>query len=408
MQPSVRQAHTLNDVAVRFSNGLEVTFEQMLGGFDSCCVPMLVDAWVHEDAQETVADAFLCIGDDPVDAWQSPHNVIKNHRLLASPWLSVSTDVPAIAVGSGPSLDEMLPTLRELQNKALIVCAHSTLDKLVTAGITPHVCTPLERLSETKTITCDVPCETYYGGLPVVPQELDLFKRHILVTGGNPVYAWANILHPGFSGGSNSGTLAAAVACKLTTGPVYLAGMDMANGHFDGYRFSEFGNDCEIMCVDGVMRPSVFFWQRNCREYSRLTKNSTIIQCAPQGAAIHGAMSGKLPDPSMLNTFVFEAKGEIDTGLEPSLVAKAKDLRNSWDGIIKKIEAAKDMNDINAYTLSITHGLLLSELFHSIYGQLSVEKRLGHKDVVIPWFKEAAAQTMRCIRGMILEATSGI
>ena len=49
------------------------------------------------------------------------------------------TDVPAIVVGAGPSLDANLSALRDLQNRALLIAVDTALRPLLTAGIRPHL-----------------------------------------------------------------------------------------------------------------------------------------------------------------------------------------------------------------------------------------------------------------------------
>jgi hypothetical protein len=405
MPSNVPQAPTDDEIAVRFPDGVSLTFGMLKQGIHATRAPMLMHSWVHDAAQDAAEDAYLAMGDDPVDAWQGPHNLIRNHHLAAKPMLEICTDVPAIVCGSGPSLDAMLPQLRELQSKALIICAHSTLDHLVNAGITPHVCTPVERIGKSRVISVDVPRDTWYGGMPIIPGEPDLFSRHFLLTGPSPLYEWAGLWRDGFPGGSTTGTLAAVVAASLTTGPIYLVGMDMAGTHCVGFRHAEETLHHQILCVDGETRPTALIWLRNRGEYARVAEIRRVIQTSPFGAVIPGAVTGTLPDPASMSPFTFTFSGTGIQRREQVLVDRAKSLRNAWDGIITRIDAAQTMADIHVHSLCEEHATILAELFHSIYGQLSVVKRLGHKDVMIPWFKEAAGNTMRSMRGLMLEAT---
>ena len=48
-------------------------------------------------------------------------------------------DIPFILVGAGPSLDESIEFLKEVQNRAIIVCSNSPLRKLINNGIKPHL-----------------------------------------------------------------------------------------------------------------------------------------------------------------------------------------------------------------------------------------------------------------------------
>lgn len=47
--------------------------------------------------------------------------------------------VPAVVVGAGPSLDDNLPSLRTLQDRAVIVATDTTLGPLLSGGVRPHL-----------------------------------------------------------------------------------------------------------------------------------------------------------------------------------------------------------------------------------------------------------------------------
>jgi hypothetical protein len=46
---------------------------------------------------------------------------------------------PALCVSAGPSLDEFLPSIKELKDKVVIVALDSAVSTLIPAGITPHI-----------------------------------------------------------------------------------------------------------------------------------------------------------------------------------------------------------------------------------------------------------------------------
>ena len=58
-------------------------------------------------------------------------------------------DIPLVLVGAGPSLDESIDFLREVQNKAIIVASNSPYRKLVNNGIRPHLAVTADPLSPT-------------------------------------------------------------------------------------------------------------------------------------------------------------------------------------------------------------------------------------------------------------------
>lgn len=77
------------------------------------------------------------------------HNIAANLPRLASvpDWTALGDHFrnrPAILVGAGPSLDKNLDQLREIQGRALICAAHTTVMPLVQAGIFPDLVAIIE------------------------------------------------------------------------------------------------------------------------------------------------------------------------------------------------------------------------------------------------------------------------
>jgi hypothetical protein len=59
------------------------------------------------------------------------------------------TDIPFILIGAGPSLDESIDFLKEVQDKAIIVASNSPYRKLINNGIKPHLVVTADPLSPT-------------------------------------------------------------------------------------------------------------------------------------------------------------------------------------------------------------------------------------------------------------------
>jgi hypothetical protein len=74
---------------------------------------------------------------------------------LVSPWFAFGSSLniiseefkgrPFVWVASGPSLDKNFQLLKEINNRAVIICADSALKKLLGDGIIPHIVVALER-----------------------------------------------------------------------------------------------------------------------------------------------------------------------------------------------------------------------------------------------------------------------
>lgn len=58
-------------------------------------------------------------------------------------------DIPFILIGAGPSLDESIDFLKEVQDKAIIVASNSPYRKLINNGIKPHLVVTADPLSPT-------------------------------------------------------------------------------------------------------------------------------------------------------------------------------------------------------------------------------------------------------------------
>ena len=84
---------------------------------------------------------------------------LQENTLENMPYMSNSPDVgeladlfkdtPFILVGAGPSLDDSIDFLREVQDKAIIVTSNSPYRKLINSGIRPHLAVTADPLSPT-------------------------------------------------------------------------------------------------------------------------------------------------------------------------------------------------------------------------------------------------------------------
>ena len=81
-------------------------------------------------------------------------NTLKNlPHMFASPDIGELAgkfkDIPFILIGAGPSLDESIDFLREMQDKAIIVSSNSPFRKLINNGIRPHLVVTADPLKAT-------------------------------------------------------------------------------------------------------------------------------------------------------------------------------------------------------------------------------------------------------------------
>jgi hypothetical protein len=91
-------------------------------------------------------------------------------------------DVPFILVGAGPSLDDSIDFLREVQSKAIIVTSNSPFRKLINSGITPDLVVTADPMEPTLAGFLNVDC----SGVPLAcpfsahPKIVEIFKERIL------------------------------------------------------------------------------------------------------------------------------------------------------------------------------------------------------------------------------------
>jgi len=238
---------------------------------------------------------FLTFGDDILDT------VIGLDVIKSNAWLLNADPLPvgiyhgdSISVGSGPSLDQYIPFLRDAQDKVLIVASHSAIPRLIACGITPHVICPKERLPDPDKIPLPLPSSVVYAGLPLVPIAPDMCSRHYLVGDVGKVSRWLGISREDIPVSTTSGTLSAWVAARLATGTCWLVGHDLAQGHYAGFAFAEENQSGSVLCADGVERASNRVYRQALHELEGMTEHHRIVQCAPGGAVIAGAESRPL------------------------------------------------------------------------------------------------------------------
>jgi len=91
-------------------------------------------------------------------------------------------EIPFILVGAGPSLDESIEFLREVQDRAIIVTSNSPFRKLINSGIKPHLVITADPLSPTmngfRNVNVDgVPLACPYSAYPEI---VKLFSGRII------------------------------------------------------------------------------------------------------------------------------------------------------------------------------------------------------------------------------------
>jgi hypothetical protein len=168
-------------------------------------------------------------------------NTLSNLRALAtegdvSALTHASPGMPAILVGAGPSLDDVLPALRDAQNSALIISVDTALRPLLAAGISPHVVVAVDPGEANTRHLWDLPpCPDTYlvTEASVDPHGLEHFKGHTFLFSVSDHEPWPWLRAHGQSRGRLRAwgsvlTSAFDLALRMGCDPIVFTGADLA------------------------------------------------------------------------------------------------------------------------------------------------------------------------------------
>lgn len=266
-----------------------------------------------EDAAQLLIDSY---GNSPLDTMVGIEHMLANlQEIVNNPGINLLFDKfkgkPGFVVASGPSLSKNGHLLKQIENKALIVCANSTLRLLINMGVKPNLVAVLERFPAVVKLLDgfrreDVE-EVYCVACPVIPPEA--FAAYagprIITYRDYPQFDWLEVDRGNIKIQYSSGNMAFKIAQILGCDPIVLVGQDLAfspQGHThaygnpgteDGkaeYVFTGGGNLIE---VKGNNEPTVLTnqaWYQCIRGYELdiAACNCTVINSTEGGAYIKG------------------------------------------------------------------------------------------------------------------------
>ena len=198
----------------------------------------------EETRSNIKATLYQCLADQPYqygnDIYDSlvgiEHASANTAALLPAPTLGEMKGFfgqrPIISIAAGPSLQDHIDELKEIQDRCILIACDAVLPGLIDAGIEPHFVTPLERVAQNAHFLAKAEgTNVIYAGLPVVPPfGVNYFgERNIGVYAGDRLYDW---LLPEadhrINTGTSTGVLSFTMAGVLGSGDVYLVGHDLA------------------------------------------------------------------------------------------------------------------------------------------------------------------------------------
>jgi len=189
-------------------------------------------------------------------------NLFSNVPLLAdaADFASLSSPLPAVVCGAGPSLEQSLPLLRELRGRFVLIAADTALPTLMSAGCAPDVVVALEAqtanlqdfLSGWGAETC-LACDISSHPMPprLFSGRLFFFSSKFAALSIFDRMDKRGLLPLQFPALGSVGVAAVHAALRLTRGPVLLTGLDFS---FPGLRTHTRGSPAHIAMLRAAGR----------------------------------------------------------------------------------------------------------------------------------------------------------
>lgn len=370
-----------------------------------------------------LGDKPLEFGDDILDGMQGAYHLAKNAKhLLTGPSLNQMGcgNVPAIAIAAGPSLKRHLPALRELQSKALLICCDSLLDGLLAEGITPHLCTPVERIRQIADAFSGTDYKVPFAGKGVAhPDVVSKFSNHWFVPCTDILYGWAGAVPEEMaSHGQSTGTMTVSVATSLTTGPVYLVGHDLSMGqsssHVDFAKAVAVHNQ-ECFPTPGYAGTVMTDWwwdmfRRHIEWRAKVHGNVVNVNELDQvGAVICHTKAGRLPSAQGLLDFRMPTAPAPNLARLAAFQARCRTLPKEAHGALVKLSSRQLTSDDTALQslFPSDNWRMFAYVMRSLYAQFSMEAKAGRpKQKVVEGCRDAVANTLRNLMPMLEEMAS--
>ncbi len=147
-------------------------------------------------------------------------------------------DMPVVVAGAGPSLQAMLPVLKEQQDRAVIVACGTAVRPLLANGVVPDFCVLLERNVEWYDLMADIGRQVdlsrtcLVASTTVPPGTAALFGRVLYffrsALASTPAFC-RDLSHQLHNSGPLVGNTGLAFAQRLGTRQIILAGMDLGS-----------------------------------------------------------------------------------------------------------------------------------------------------------------------------------
>ncbi|MDD3269535.1 MAG: DUF115 domain-containing protein [Syntrophomonadaceae bacterium] len=332
---------------------------------------------------EAASQCLAYYGNDPYDTLIGIENMLANLKaIIGNPGINLLAGKfekkPAIVVASGPSLNKHIELLKGLEDKALIICADSTLKILVDHGIRPQLVASLERLPSTVEVISGLNEEevkdVYYAACPVVPAAaFEVYPGpKVIVFRQYRHFDWLEMERGSLNISFSAGNMAYKIAETMGCDPIILVGQDLAfgiegdthaRGSIMGERQEVYYKRKVIQVKGNAGKPVQTEWAWfNCikgYESDVATNPGTVVNCSETGAFIEGTKLMSLSDA--IDKYISEPFAPL--GMIKQAFAQFSPVDCQRD--IKRIKALlqRTIKDMAELVLNCKEGLLVCERY---------------------------------------------
>lgn len=274
-----------------------------------------------EKFKEAGMSMLHLFGNDPDDSLIGIDYMFKNLKnIISNPGINVLynkfNNMPAVVVASGPSLKKNIHLLKEIKNKAFIICAESTLKALLENGVKPNMVCSFERVLATIDSLGGYKEEdirnVYLNAVPVIPDKaFEVYKGPKFITYRDVShFKWLKIDKGTLPVGESTANMAFETSVALGCNPIILVGQDLAfsedgkTTHIDsafGGSNQQMYRDDNLIKVKGNNGEDIYtsdLWFRFLKIYERDIANykGKCINSTEGGAYIYGTEIMPLKD----------------------------------------------------------------------------------------------------------------
>lgn len=362
---------------------------------------------VLERVKHATRQQMVLAGNDPIDSFLGLENMLFNLKnIITTPGVNLLYDKfkgrPAVSVASGPSLNNNIHLLKELGDRALIVCCDASFMPLMKRDIRPHIVVSMERTDGTEIFYDNVPDfeGIHLAFCPVVkPRTFESFKGgKIIVNRPFSHFEWLHLDRGMLSFGPSVGNMAYKIAEVLGCDPIILIGQDLAfaedgDTHVKGMPFGErddyyHGNVIEVEGNNG--RPI-----KTCRAWDVFRKHFEEDMQKYSGLCINATEGGARIRGTKVMTFREASAEHCRDRFQPEVVI-AEILANFDQELDVQKEHAAIVSRIHATRQSLQHLISRFKDFHD-------ETRSVQRDIVHPFMYSGVKPDREIMRGIAIK-----